>query len=229
MREGPPPRPVRVMLVEDNSQVRRAVASLLNASGDLQVCGEVATVAKAGPVAEATHPDVVIVDLRLPDGSGVDASRDARAAHPAARVLLLTSVSEDEALLASVLAGASGFLVKQLLGNDLVGSVRAVADGETLIDPAAGTAALERLQPCGEAGGADGRILALVGKGRTNRQISDELHLEEEAVRSRVASMAATLGAGRSRRNPPSPAGSARPGDVRDVRVPLPGRRVPTI
>lgn len=198
---GAGPRPVRVMLVEDNPQVRRAVASLLNASGDLQVCGEVATVAEAQPVAEATDPDVVIVDLRLPDGSGVDASRDVQTARPAARVLLLTSASEDEALLASVLAGASGFLVKQLLGNDLVGSVRAVADGGTLIEPSAGAAALERLQSCGEAAGDDGRILNLVGEGRTNRQISDELCLEEEAVRSRVASMAATLGARGSRRN----------------------------
>ena len=189
--------PVRVMLVEDNAGVRRAVAALLEASGDLQVCAEAATVAEAGPLAEASQPDVVVVDLRLPDGSGVEVGREVRARHAGTRVVLLTSASEEDALVASLLAGASGYLVKQVLGSDLVGTVRAVARGETLVDPAAGAAAIGRLG--GPTIGTDSSILALIAQGRTNRQISDDLGLDEVTVKDRVTSITSRLTPGRPR------------------------------
>ena len=179
------------MLVEDNAGVRRAVADLLNASGDLQVCAVAATVAEAGSVAEASHPDVVIVDLRLPDGSGVEASRHVRSCHPGARVMLLTSASEEEALVASILAGASAYLVKQLLGGDLVGTVRAVAKGETLFDRGAGAAALNLLG--GQTTLEESRILALVAQDRTDRQIGQDLGLEEATVKDRVTTLTSRL------------------------------------
>ena len=198
--------PVRVMLVEDNAGVRRAVAALLNACGDLQVCAEAATVAEAGPVAETTHPDVVIVDLRLPDGSGVEAGRQVRSCLPGVRVMLLTSASEEEALVASVLTGASAFLVKQVLGTDLAGSVRAVAAGETLLDAKAGAAALDRLGAL-VADGRDTSILGLVAAGRTNRQISQDLGLDEVKVRERVGVFLARINPGRRARQASMTAG----------------------
>ena len=134
MAEGDSER-VRVMLVEDNAGVRRAVAALVNASGDLEVCAEVATVAETAAAAAASHPDVAVVDLRLPDGTGVDAGRSLRLGAPDVRLLLLTSASEDEARVATLEAGASGFLVKQLVGNDLVQALRAIAHGDRLPEP----------------------------------------------------------------------------------------------
>lgn len=127
-------RRVQVMLVEDNADVRRIVAAMVNASDDLEVCAEVRTVAEARAAAEATHPDIAIVDLRLPDGTGVDAGRCLRLGAPEVRLLVLTSASEEEAREAAVCIGASGFLVKQLVGGDLLGALRAVAKGELLID-----------------------------------------------------------------------------------------------
>jgi DNA-binding NarL/FixJ family response regulator len=191
---------VRVMLVEDNAAVRRAVAALLNASPDLEVCAEAGTVAEAGPLAEVSRPDVVIVDLRLPDGSGVEAGREVRSSAAGVRVLLLTSASEEEALVASMLAGASAFLVKQLVGHGLVDTVRAVAGGEMLLDLTAGAAALERLDPSADVD-RDASILSLVAEGRTNRQISQDLGLDEALVRERLASIAGRLG-GRRRPRP---------------------------
>ena len=131
MADGDHPR-VRVMLVDDNAGVRRAVAALVNGTGDLEVCAEVATVADTRAAAEASHPDVAVIDLRLADGSGIEAGRNLRLGAPEVRLLLLTSASEDEAMAATAAAGASGFLVKQLIGNDLLGAVRAIAAGGTV-------------------------------------------------------------------------------------------------
>lgn len=133
MAEVDPPR-VRVMLVEDNADVRRAVAALVNDSGDLEVCAEVASVAEAREAAASSHPDVAIIDLRLPDGTGVEAGKNLRLGAPDVRLLLLTSASEPEARSAAIRAGASGFLLKQLVGNDLIAALRSIASGETLID-----------------------------------------------------------------------------------------------
>ncbi len=133
MAEGDPRR-VRVMLVEDNAGVRRAVAALVNASPDLEVCAEVGSVGEAREAAEASHPDVAIIDLRLPDGTGIEAANNLRLGAPAVRLLLLTSASESEAREATIQVGASGFLVKQLVGNDFVSTLRAIANGEILID-----------------------------------------------------------------------------------------------
>ncbi len=214
------PRPVRVMLVEDNGGVRRALAAVLNASGDLVVCAEVATVAEAGRVAEEAQPDVAIVDLRLPDGSGVEAGRSVRAARPGTRVLLLTSASEEEALVAAMLAGASGCLVKQLLGTDLVGSVRALAVDQTLVDLTAGAAALERAQSLAATlTGDETRLLGLLAEGRSNREIAEELGLSEDEVGGEVSAVLARLEAARRPRRTASSAGlplqrcgAARPG-----------------
>lgn len=193
MVPGPDGR-VKVMLVEDNVAVRRAVAALLVASGDLRVCAEAATVAEAGLLAEAATPDVVIVDLRLPDGSGVDAARHALATHPSPRVLLLTSVSEEEALIAAVLSGAAGYLLKQLLGTDLVTAVRAVAAGRPLLSQESRAAARERLEDRLRASrDHDSRLLGLVCDGRTNREISLTLGLDEGTVQARIAALASRL------------------------------------
>ncbi|HEV8115444.1 MAG TPA: response regulator transcription factor, partial [Acidimicrobiales bacterium] len=188
------------MLVEDNADVRRGVAAVLNATEDLQVCAEAATVAEAGPMALAIAPDVVIVDLRLPDGSGVEAGRDVRAAQPDIRVLLLTSASEEDALVASVLTGASGFLVKQLLGDDLVATVRALAEGETLIDLTDFTALApvqRRLATCGPE---EAHLVSLVVSGLTDVQIAQEYGVPAVQVRERVASVLDRMGAGRTAR-----------------------------
>lgn len=217
-------RSIRVMLVEDNVAVRRAVAGLLNAAGDLEVCGEAATVAEVGAVAEAGAPDVVIVDLRLPDGSGVEAGRQVRAAHPGARVLLLTSASQDEAMAASMLAGASAYLVKQLVGNDLLGTVRAVADGRSLVDSTAAAAALRRLQGGTAPGEEQARLVHLLAEGCTDQQISQLLDVDESTVRSQVAGLTAVLGAGWGRRRRAGPGGS---GTRPATEVPGTGPRVP--
>jgi two-component system response regulator DevR len=218
-------RPIRVMLVEDNAAVRRAVAALLNAADDLEVCGEAATVAEAGPAAAATAPDVVIVDLRLPDGSGVEASREIRAGHAGIQVLLMTSASEDEAMAAAMLAGASAYLVKQVVGMDVAEAVRAVARGATRIDKALATAALLRMQgrtvPTGDQAG----LVTLLAEGRTDRQIGEQLHLDEATVRAHVAALSAVLGAGRTRRPAAAATGV---GFRRPDGVPGPVPRVPT-
>ena len=195
-------RPIRVMIVDDHEVVRQGVAALLRGAPDIVVCAEASSAAEAVERADVTTPDVVVMDVRLGEDSGIDATREIRARRPSCRVVMLTSFADDEALFASIMAGASGYVLKQIKGVDLVRAVRRVADGQSLLDPAVTTAVLDRLR----RGGAlvkdeklarlspqEERILALVAEGRTNRQIGEELYVSEKTVKNHLSHILAKL------------------------------------
>ncbi|WP_432546021.1 response regulator [Kineococcus sp. SYSU DK004] len=191
---------VRVFLTDDHAVVRAGLRAVLE-SGGLQVVGEAGSVAEAVAGITMTRPDVAVLDGRLPDGSGVDVCRQVRVVSPATRTLVLTSYDDDEALLASVLAGASGYLLKEIRTTDLVASVRAVAAGESLLDPRAVEEVRRRLQDplaadprLAELTGQERRVLAALSEGLTNREIGRELHLAEKTVKNYVSSVLAKLG-----------------------------------
>ncbi len=174
---------------------------LLEAAGDLEVVGEAGTAEEALRRVPATRPDVAVLDVRLPDGSGVDVCRDLRAANPDLHCLMLTSFNEDEALLDAIVAGASGYVLKEVRGGDLVDSVRRVARGETLLDPLATARVIERLRnppvtedPLVALSPQERRILLLLADGLTNRQIADEMFLAEKTVKNYVSNLLAKLG-----------------------------------
>lgn len=195
---------IRVFLLDDHEVVRRGVADLLSAEDDIEVVGEASTAEEAVGRILAITPDVCVLDVRLPDGSGVEVCRAVREKRPAMACLMLTSFSDDEALLEAVLAGASGYLLKQVRGNDLVDAVRRVAQGQSLLDPAVTDTVLRRLRD----GSADDerlrglteqerKVLALLAEGRTNRQIADELYLAEKTIKNYVSNVLAKLGMSR--------------------------------
>lgn len=195
-------RPIRVMVVDDHEVVRQGVAGVLAAAGDIVVCGEASGVADAVAVADATGPDVVIMDVRLVDGSGIEATREIRARRPETQVVMLTSFADDEALFASIMAGAAGYILKQVRGVDLVGAVRGVAAGQSLLDPAVTSALLERLrkgrdlvtdEKLATLSPQEERILALVAKGRTNKEIGEELHVSEKTVKNHLSHILSKL------------------------------------
>ena len=196
--------PTRVFLLDDHEVVRRGIRDLLEAEEDLVVVGEAGTVEEAVGRILATSPDVCVLDVRLPDGSGVEVCRTVRERRPELACLMLTSYSDDEALLEAVLAGASGYLLKQVRGADLVDAVRRVAAGQSLLDPSMTTALLRRLR---EGSPEDERlamlteqerkVLHLLAEGRTNRQIGDELFLAEKTVKNYVSNVLAKLGMSR--------------------------------
>ncbi|OPC81978.1 DNA-binding response regulator [Embleya scabrispora] len=192
---------IRVFLLDDHEVVRRGVHELLSIEADIDVVGEAGTAAEALARIPATRPQVAVLDVRLPDGSGVEVCREIRSQLPDVRCLMLTSFSDDEALFDAIMAGASGYVLKDIRGSDLVGAVRDVAAGKSLLDPAATARVLERLR-----GGNRGderlaalsdqerRILDLIGEGMTNRQIGTEMHLAEKTVKNYVSSLLAKLG-----------------------------------
>lgn len=194
--------PIRVFLVDDHEIVRRGIAELLRAEPDIEVVGEASTALQAMQLIRATRPDVAVLDVRLPDGSGIDVCRDARAADPALRCLILTAYDDEEALDAAIIAGASGYVLKQVRASGLIDSVRRVAAGEHLIDPALGQAASGRLRGRGPA--ADPRlaqlsarerdVLALIADGLANREIGEILSISEKTVKNYVSSILAKLG-----------------------------------
>ncbi|MBP2366602.1 response regulator [Pseudonocardia parietis] len=197
---------ISVFLLDDHEIVRRGLAQLLELEDDIEVVGEAATAAQAAVRLPALRPDVAILDVRLPDGDGVTVCRDVRSTlDPPPACLMLTSYADDEALFGAIMAGASGYLLKQVAGVDLVGAVRTVAAGGSLLDPKATAAVLERLRN-GESAGAESdprydalspqeqRILELVADGLTNRQIGGELHLAEKTVKNYVSSVLHKLG-----------------------------------
>jgi DNA-binding NarL/FixJ family response regulator len=195
---------VRVFLLDDHEVVRRGVAELLEAEDDIVVVGEAGTAEEAVGRILALSPDVCILDVRLPDGSGVEVCRAIREKRPEIACLMLTSFSDDEALLEAVLAGAAGYLLKQVRGSDLVDAVRRVGAGQSLLDPAVTATVLRRLRE----GSADDerlrglteqerRVLALLAEGRSNRQIADELFLAEKTVKNYVSNVLAKLGMAR--------------------------------
>jgi two-component system, NarL family, response regulator DevR len=194
---------ISVFLVDDHEIVRRGIAGLLETEDDIRVVGEAGTAAYALARIPALRPDVAILDVRLPDGDGVSVCRDVRAAvSPPPACLMLTSYSDDEALFGAIMAGAAGYLLKQVAGVDLVGAVRTIAAGGSLLDPKATAAVLERLRRGGEPADPryatlspqERRILDLIADGKTNRQIGAELYLAEKTVKNYVSSLLHKLG-----------------------------------
>ena len=195
------PEVIRVFLVDDHEVVRRGLAALLDTEDDIEVVGEAGTVADAMARVPALRPAVVVLDVRLPDGNGVALCRDLRSVLPEAGYLMLTSFSDDEALFDAILAGAAGYLLKQIRGNDLVDAVRTVASGRSLLDPAVTQRVLERLRnpPAPDAKLAsltvtEHKILDLIGEGLTNRQIAERIYLAEKTVKNYVSSLLSKLG-----------------------------------
>jgi DNA-binding NarL/FixJ family response regulator len=193
--------PLRVMIVDDHEVVRGGIKSLLEESG-IHVVGEAGTVKEAIERAEWARPDVVVMDVRLADGSGIEATREIRAKLPKTQVLMLTTYADDEALFASIMAGAAGYVLKQIKGGDLVRAVRSVGQGENLLDPAVTKGVLDRLRKgkhllkderLARLSAQEERILNLVADGKTNKQIGDELHLAEKTVKNYVSSILAKL------------------------------------
>jgi two-component system response regulator DevR len=195
------PSAIRVFLLDDHEVVRRGVADILSGHPDITVVGEGKNAAEAMSRVPALRPDVAILDVRLPDGDGVTVCRDLRARLPDLGVMMLTSYSDDEALFQAILAGAAGYLLKQVLGQDLVTAVRTVAAGGSLLDPAATAAVLARMrratEPAGPLAGLSEReriVLDLIGEGLTNRQIGERMFLAEKTVKNYVSHVLAKLG-----------------------------------
>jgi DNA-binding NarL/FixJ family response regulator len=191
----------RIMLVDDHEVVRTGLRSLLTAQDGLEVVAEAATAQEAVLRARSYHPDVVVLDVRLPDRSGVEVCRDIRAEHPQMAVLMLTSFSDDQALFDSIMAGAAGYVLKQIRGNDLVDGIRRVARGESLLDPAVTARVLERLRHPETQGDArlarltptELRIVEMIADGMTNRSIGDRIGLAEKTVKNYVSSILAKM------------------------------------
>jgi DNA-binding NarL/FixJ family response regulator len=189
-----------VFLLDDHEIVRRGLKELLEAEGACVVVGEAATAEEARTRVPPTRPDVAVLDVRLPDGDGIEVCREIRSAHPEIHCLILTSYADDEALFAAIMAGASGYLLKQVRGNDLVGAVQQVADGKSLLDPDLTERVLERLRGAGAQDERlarlteqERRILELIGEGMTNRQIAGQVHLAEKTVKNYVSNILAKL------------------------------------
>ena len=193
---------VRILLVDDHEVVRQGVRAMLESEDGLSVVGEAGTVVDSIEAASRLRPDVVVMDVRLADGSGIEACREIRASNDEIRVVMLTSFSDDEALFASIMAGASGFVLKQIRGGDLVRSIRAVAEGRSLLDPEVTEAVLERLrkgkhllkdEKLAKLSPQEERILTAVAEGKTNKQIGEELRLAEKTVKNYVSSILSKL------------------------------------
>ncbi len=195
---------IRVFLLDDHEVVRRGVADLLGMEDDIEVVGEAGTAEQAISRILATAPDVAILDVQLPDGSGVEVCREVRSVRPELVCLMLTSFAEDEALFEAIMAGAAGFVLKQVKGSDLVDSVRKVARGESLLDPRTTQRVLERIRRAPEEDERlkgltpqEKRILSLLAEGRTNRQIADEMFLAEKTVKNYVSNLLSKMGMSR--------------------------------
>ena len=195
--------PITVFLLDDHEIVRRGIAQLLESEDGIKVIGQAGTAAEALARIPALRPDVAILDVRLPDGDGVSVCRDVRGSVvPPPACLMLTSYSDDEALFSAIMAGASGYLLKQVAGIDLVGAVRTIAAGGSLLDPRATALVLERLRKGDEPADPryaslspqEQRILGLIADGLTNRQIGAELFLAEKTVKNYVSSLLHKLG-----------------------------------
>jgi len=196
-----PDGPIRVFLLDDHEVVRRGLKDLLEADGDIEVVGESGLAQEAIRRIPALRPHVAVLDGRLPDGSGIDVCRDIRSSNPEIAALILTSYDDDEALFSAIMAGAAGYVLKQIRGTDLVDAVRRVAAGQSLLDPAVTQQVLDRLRhgPPQDAALApltdqERRILELIGEGLTNRQIGERMYLAEKTVKNYVSSVLAKLG-----------------------------------
>lgn len=210
---------IRVFLVDDHEIVRRGIADLINAEPDLEVVGEAARAARTLGRIAATRPDVAVLDVRLPDGSGVDLCRSIRSALPDTRCLMLTAFDDDEASRAAVIAGASGYVLKDIRGQNLIAGIRAVAAGRSLLRPGIAARVVESAT-AGDASHPDAlslrerQVLELIAQGLTNRQIGERLDLAEKTVKNYVSGLLAKLGL--ERRTQAAVYGATRPrGDLR--------------
>lgn len=198
---APPAEKIRVFLLDDHEVVRRGLRELLEQDGDIEVVGESGSAQEAMRRIPALRPDVAVLDGRLPDGSGVDVCREVRSRDPRIAALILTSFDDDEALFAAIMAGAAGYVLKQIRGSDLVETVRRVAAGESALDPSMTRQVLDRLRRGPEEDpalapltGQERRILELIGEGMTNRQIAETMFLAEKTIKNYVTSVLAKLG-----------------------------------
>ncbi|MET9634065.1 response regulator transcription factor [Lentzea sp. NPDC006480] len=191
----------RVFLVDDHEVVRVGIRELLSASPDLEVVGEAASVTEALTMVPATNPDVAVLDVRLPDGNGIELCRELRSRMPELNVLMLTSFTDDEALFDAIMAGASGFVLKRILGTDLATAVKTVAAGQSLLDARSTAALLNRIRREREQGDPvralteqERTVFDHIGDGLTNRQIAEKMFLAEKTVKNYVSHLLAKLG-----------------------------------
>ncbi|QYF74816.1 response regulator transcription factor [Cryobacterium sp. PAMC25264] len=194
---------IRVFLVDDHEVVRRGIADMINAEPDLEVVGEASTARQAVARVAATVPDVAVLDVRLPDGSGIDVCRTIRSANPVVQCLMLTAYDDDEASYSAVLAGAAGYVLKDIRGQHLVESIRRVARGESLVQKAVTRKVVTELtgtaadSPASNLTTRERQVLELIAEGLTNRQIGDQLDLAEKTVKNYVSGLLAKLGMAR--------------------------------
>jgi DNA-binding NarL/FixJ family response regulator len=198
---GPGGGKIRVFLLDDHEIVRRGVRELLESEPDIEVVGEAGTAASAMARIPVLAPDVAVLDVRLPDGDGVSVCRDIRSSMPQVACLMLTSFGDDEALFNAIMAGAAGYVLKQIRGTDLVGAVRTIAAGRSLLDPDSVGKVMARMRdqaarpdPLAGLTGQERRILELIGEGLTNRQIGEQMFLAEKTVKNYVSGVLAKLG-----------------------------------
>jgi two-component system response regulator DevR len=192
---------IRVFLVDDHEVVRRGVAGLLSDEADLEVVGEAGTVTEALARIGAVRPDVAVLDVRLPDGNGVELCRELRSRYPELACLMLTSFTDEQAILDAVLAGAAGYVIKDVRGSDIASAVRDVGSGRSLLDHRAAAVLMAKLRtppaapdPTAELTPQEHAVLELIGEGLTNRAIGERLHLAEKTVKNHVTRLLAKLG-----------------------------------
>ena len=197
----PGTRQIRVFLLDDHEIVRRGVRELLESSPDITIVGEAGTASSALARIPPLHPDVAVLDVRLPDGDGITVCRDIRSRMPEVACLMLTSFGDDQAIFDAIMAGAAGYVLKQIRGTDLVGAVRTVAAGQSLLDPQAASRVMRhmreqaaRTDPLAGLTGQERRILELIGEGLTNRQIGERMFLAEKTVKNYVSALFAKMG-----------------------------------
>lgn len=202
MTDNKPERLLRLLVVDDHEVVRQGLVSLLDRREGFEVVAQAGSVTESIALAARYEPDLVIMDVRLPDGSGIEACREIRAAHPATRVVMLTSYPDEEAVLSAIIAGASGYLLKQIRGRDLVSALEAVGRGESLLDPAVTEKVLERVRrvatgsvsdELAELTSQERKILLLVAEGKTNKEIAGEIFLSDKTVKNYVSSILSKL------------------------------------
>jgi two-component system response regulator DevR len=202
MTSDQPQRPLRLLVVDDHEVVRQGLAALLDRRAGFEVVAQAGSVAESIAQATLHEPDLVIMDVRLPDGTGIEACREIRAALPQTRVVMLTSYPDEEAVLSAIIAGASGYLLKQIRGRDLINALEAVGRGESLLDPAVTEKVLERVRRLASGSATDElaelttqerKILLLVAEGKTNKEIAADVFLSDKTVKNYVSSILAKL------------------------------------
>ncbi|MGZ6273387.1 MAG: response regulator [Candidatus Limnocylindrales bacterium] len=195
-------RPLRLLVVDDHEVVRQGLVSLLERREHFQVVAEAGTAAEALEMARKFEPDLIVMDVRLPDGSGIEACREIRAEFPRTRVVILTSYPDEEAVLSAIIAGASGYLLKQIRGRDLVSALESVGRGESLLDPAVTEKVLDRVRRIATGTYTDEmaqltqqeqKILLLVAEGKTNKEIASDVFLSDKTVKNYVSSILSKL------------------------------------